>query len=168
MAACSRRPGRCSPAQRSSTVSNCSAPPISAGGPGAEAASPRQVSSRDLRYLVGGTGFEPVTFSVSGRRAPAAPTARDDESLPDPWGAPAALTTSRPGAVQVRTGQLVLALDQTERGVARQAQQPANTRAAGGLLIQAAGMVMVDEDRQLVLERGVRGSWAARAADPAY
>ena len=33
-------------------------------------------------YLVGRTGFEPVTFSVSGRRAPAAPTARDDESLP--------------------------------------------------------------------------------------
>ncbi len=33
--------------------------------------------------LVGRTGFEPVTFSVSGRRAPAAPTARDDESLPD-------------------------------------------------------------------------------------
>src|ERR1700750_2309342 len=32
--------------------------------------------------LVGRTGFEPVTFSVSGRRAPAAPTARDDESLP--------------------------------------------------------------------------------------
>src|SRR4029077_16773926 len=32
---------------------------------------------------VGRTGFEPVTFSVSGRRAPAAPTARDDESLPD-------------------------------------------------------------------------------------
>jgi hypothetical protein len=29
-------------------------------------------------------------------------------------------------------------------------------------------MVMVDEDRQLVLERGARGSWAARAADPAY
>ena len=27
--------------------------------------------------LVGRTGFEPVTFSVSGRRAPAAPTARD-------------------------------------------------------------------------------------------
>jgi hypothetical protein len=34
-------------------------------------------------FLVGRTGFEPVTFSVSGRRAPAAPTARDDESLPD-------------------------------------------------------------------------------------
>ena len=33
-------------------------------------------------YVVGRTGFEPVTFSVSGRRAPAAPTARDDESLP--------------------------------------------------------------------------------------
>ena len=27
--------------------------------------------------LVGRTGFEPVTFSVSGRRAPTAPTARD-------------------------------------------------------------------------------------------
>src|SRR5437588_2888030 len=35
-------------------------------------------------FLVGRTGFEPVTFSVSGRRAPAAPTARDDESLPEP------------------------------------------------------------------------------------
>ena len=35
-----------------------------------------------LFNLVGRTGFEPVTFSVSGRRAPAAPTARDDESLP--------------------------------------------------------------------------------------
>src|ERR1043165_9686439 len=34
-----------------------------------------------LTNLVGRTGFEPVTFSVSGRRAPAAPTARDDESL---------------------------------------------------------------------------------------
>jgi hypothetical protein len=29
---------------------------------------------------VGRTGFEPVTFSVSGRRAPAAPTARDTVS----------------------------------------------------------------------------------------
>ena len=28
-------------------------------------------------YLVGRTGFEPVTSSVSGKRAPAAPTARD-------------------------------------------------------------------------------------------
>ena len=36
-----------------------------------------------LFNLVGRTGFEPVTFSVSGRRAPAAPTARDVESLPD-------------------------------------------------------------------------------------
>ncbi len=33
--------------------------------------------------MVGRRGFEPLTFSVSGRRAPAAPTARDDESLPD-------------------------------------------------------------------------------------
>ena len=48
-------------------------------------------------YWVGRRGFEPLTFSVSGRRAPAAPTARDDESLPDLWGAPAAVTTSRPG-----------------------------------------------------------------------
>src|SRR6201985_2482872 len=38
--------------------------------------------SISLFNLVGRTGFEPVTFSVSGRRAPAAPTARDDESLP--------------------------------------------------------------------------------------
>ena len=34
--------------------------------------------------LVGRRGFEPLTFSVSGRRAPTAPTAQDDESLPDP------------------------------------------------------------------------------------
>src|SRR6201994_267357 len=40
--------------------------------------------SRVGAFLVGRTGFEPVTFSVSGRRAPAAPTARDDESLPEP------------------------------------------------------------------------------------
>jgi hypothetical protein len=39
--------------------------------------------SNSFSKLVGRTGFEPVTFSVSGRRAPAAPTARDDESLPD-------------------------------------------------------------------------------------
>src|SRR4029453_835492 len=39
--------------------------------------------SNSLSKLVGRTGFEPVTFSVSGRRAPAAPTARDDESLPE-------------------------------------------------------------------------------------
>jgi hypothetical protein len=31
---------------------------------------------------VGRTGFEPVTFSVSGRRAPAAPTARDASRPP--------------------------------------------------------------------------------------
>jgi site-specific DNA recombinase len=35
------------------------------------------------RALVGGTGIEPVTFSVSGRRAPAAPTAQCSASLPD-------------------------------------------------------------------------------------
>ena len=46
--------------------------------------------------LVGRTGFEPVTFSVSGRRAPAAPTARDDESLPD---SPAASEPSCQAAV---------------------------------------------------------------------
>ena len=51
-----------------------------AGGGMAPMASPRY--SNSLSKLVGRTGFEPVTFSVSGRRAPAAPTARDDESLP--------------------------------------------------------------------------------------
>jgi hypothetical protein len=41
----------------------------------------------------------------------------------------------------------------TERGVARQLQQPANALAARGLLIRAAGVVMVYEDRLSVLER---------------
>jgi hypothetical protein len=50
--------------------------------------------AKKMFVLVGGTGFEPVTFSVSGRRAPAAPTARDDASLPDLRDAPAAITTS--------------------------------------------------------------------------
>jgi hypothetical protein len=53
--------------------------------------------SASISYLVGDTGFEPVTFSVSGRRAPAAPIARDDASLPDLRGAPAAVTASWPG-----------------------------------------------------------------------
>ena len=80
--------------------------------------------------MVGRTGFEPVTFSVSGRRAPAAPTARDDESLPDYGAGGVHYGELRWRAVQVRSGQLVLALDQAERGVARQAQQPANALSA--------------------------------------
>jgi hypothetical protein len=59
--------------------------------------------------------------------------------------------------VQVRAGQLVLALDLTKRGVARQAQQPANALAARGLLIRAAGVVMVYEDGLPSLERAWQG-----------
>ena len=67
--------------------------------------------------LVGRTGFEPVTFSVSGRRAPAAPTARDDESLPDSGSGGVHHDELRWRAVQVRPGQLVLVLYQAERGL---------------------------------------------------
>jgi hypothetical protein len=66
-----------------------------------------------------------VTFSVSGRRAPAAPTAQDDASLPDLRGAPAAITMSWLGGLsRYPRGQVVLALDQAKRDVARRAQQP--------------------------------------------
>ncbi len=58
-------------------------------------------TGRERNRMVGRRGFEPLTFSVSGRRAPAAPTARDDESLPDLWGAPAAIRRAGPGAVHV-------------------------------------------------------------------
>ena len=101
----------------------------------------RSRHSNSLSKLVGRTGFEPVTFSVSGRRAPAAPTAQDDESLPDS-GSGGGHGELRWRAVQIRSGQLVLALDQAERGVARQAQQPANALPARGLLVRAAGMVV--------------------------
>ena len=40
-------------------------------------------------------------------------------------------------------------------GVARQAQQPANALPARGLLVRAAGMVVVDEDGSAFLESGV-------------
>src|SRR5450755_492958 len=106
-------------------------------------------------FLVGRRGFEPLTFSVSGRRAPAAPTAQDDESLPDLVSGGGHHDEPAWRAVQVSAGQIVLALDQAKRGVARQAQQPANTLAARELLIRAAGVVMVDEDRLVFLERGV-------------
>ena len=59
-----------------------------------------------LYNLVGRTGFEPVTFSVSGRRAPAAPTARDDESLPDSRSGGARHGALRRRAIQVLPGQL--------------------------------------------------------------
>src|SRR5580704_16931430 len=61
--------------------------------------------------MVGRTGFETVTFSVSGRRAPAAPTAQDDESLPDSGSGDVRHGKLRWRAVQVRPGQLVLALE---------------------------------------------------------
>src|SRR6266576_1376871 len=76
-------------------------------------------------YLVGRTGFEPVTFSVSGRRAPAAPTARDDESLPDSGSAGVHHDEPRWRAVQVHTGQLVCALYQAElRNPVRSREHP--------------------------------------------
>jgi hypothetical protein len=71
-------------------------------------------------------------------------------------GQPTATTASCAGGLsRYARGQLVLALDQAERGVARQAQQSANALPARGLLVRAAGMVVVDEDGSAFLESGV-------------
>src|SRR2546429_8725489 len=80
--------------------------------------------SNFLSKLVGRTGFEPVTFSVSGRRAPAAPTARDDESLPDSRSGGVHHGELRGRAIQVLPGQLVLALDQGLGGGRFRARSP--------------------------------------------
>ena len=96
-----------------------------------------------------------MTFSVSGRRAPAAPTARDDESLPDSKLGGVHYDEVRWRAVQVSPGHLVRALNQAERCVARQAQQSANALPARGLLIRPAGMVVADEDVLVFLEAGL-------------
>jgi hypothetical protein len=93
-----------------------------------------------------------VTSSVSGRRAPAAPIAQDDVSLPELRSAPAGIRTSRPGTVQVCPGLLQFALDDPERRVSRQAQQPAHALPARRLLVRAAGVVVVGADRLVVLE----------------
>jgi hypothetical protein len=79
-------------------------------------------------FLVGRRGFEPLTFSVSGRRAPTAPTAQDDESLPDSGSGGVQHGELRWRVVKVRLGQLVLAFDQAERGVARRHATSLTTR----------------------------------------
>src|SRR5690625_5307191 len=67
---------------------------VSVPGPGTERArlrvqrgpeEPRSRRDRGSALVVGDTGFEPVTSSVSGRRATAAPIARAPEGARSGW-----------------------------------------------------------------------------------